>query len=164
MILEYLQEHVDDEYVDRIFVHLQPVGDIHLHSHKVREIQPNVRYRTVLILLITRVMVFLLAWFNFTLLSFSQNQLHIHRLVVQWQMGAGKKQIFRQFLFDSLMIGGIALLAGLVITLLAEPVIIDWIDYSVLVNSRLLIISSLLLTVLIISSSISTAFFSTSRL
>ncbi len=163
-ILRHLNDHIEDDYVDRIEVHLQHIGDIHLHSHKAREIQPNVRYRTVLILLVTGILVFLLAWFNFTLLAFSQNQLHIHRLVIQWQMGAGKRDIFQQVLLDTLVIGGIAMLAGLTATLLAEPLFSNWIGSTLFLNPRLLLISSLLLALLIILGSVATAFFSTSRL
>ncbi|MCK4747800.1 MAG: ABC transporter permease, partial [Bacteroidales bacterium] len=117
----FIESNFDDSFAYRFHPRLQPVTDIHLKSHKAREIQPNVRFRTVLILMITGMLVFMLAWFNFTLLSFSQNQLHIQRLVVQWQMGAGKNTFFRQFLLDNLFVGFIAFMAGILLTLLLIP-------------------------------------------
>ena len=99
----FIESNVDATYVEGLTPRLQAITDIHLKSHKAREIQPNVRFRTVLIVLIAGMLVFVLAWFNFTLLAFSQNQLHIHKLVIQWQMGAGKKAFFRQFMVDNLV-------------------------------------------------------------
>ncbi len=74
-------------------------------------------------LIITGMLVFLLAWFNFTLLSFSQNQMQIRRLMIQWQMGAGKAIFFRQFLVDNLFVGLMAYVLGIALTLLLSPFI-----------------------------------------
>jgi len=152
------------DYVEGVFPRLQSVSDIHLHSHKAREIQANVRYRTVLIVMITGMLVFLLAWFNFTLLSFSQNQLRIQRLVIQWQMGAGKSSFFRQFLVDNLFVGGISYVAGILLTLLLIPVIEKQGGSYMYQDTRIVIFSMTLLLVLILGSSILTSFYSTSRL
>ncbi len=138
--------------------------DIHLKSHLAREIQPNVRFRTVLILMITGMLVFLLAWFNFTLLSFSQNQLHIQRLVIQWQMGAGKNTFFRQFLVDNLFVGFIAFLAGITLTIVLLPSVENLGGSSLIQDPGIFLFSILLLFILIITSAVLTALFSTGRL
>jgi putative ABC transport system permease protein len=160
----FLESNFDESYVAELSPHLQPVTDIHLKSHKAREIQPNVHFRTVLILMITGMLVFLLAWFNFTLLSFSQNQLHIQRLVVHWQMGAGKSSFFRQFLVDNLFIGLVSFLIGLIITILLFPTIEKLGGTSLTQDPGTLVISISLLLVMIIVSAILTALFSTGRL
>lgn len=160
----FLESTIDEAYAERIQPRLQPVSDIHLHSHKAREIQPNIRFRTVLILIITGMLVFLLAWFNFTLLSFSQNQLHIQRLVVQWQMGAGKRVFFRQFLMENLLIGCISFLAGILLTLLLIPAIEKLGGIYIFQDNRIFLISIALLFLLIIASSLFTSFLSTGRL
>lgn len=160
----FIDNNFDFLYTERIHPTIQPVTRIHLHSHLAREIRPNVRFRTVMILMIAGMLVFLLAWFNFTLLSFSQNQLHVQRLVVQWQMGAGKAAFFRQFLVDHLFIGSLALLAGILITFLLQPVIENLGGHFIFQDFRLILLSLALLIVFLIASSLFTAMISTGKL
>jgi putative ABC transport system permease protein len=160
----FIDTNEDLDYSEGIFPHLQPVSDIHLHSHKAREIQANVRFRTVLVVLITGILVFVLAWFNFTLLAFSQNQLRIQRLVVQWQMGAGRSNFFRQFMADNLIAGGMAYLAGIGLTLLLIPIIEQQGGSYMYEDPLIAILSMLLLLLLILGSSLLTSVYSTSRL
>ena len=160
----FIHSNFDENHANRLHPRLQPVTDIHLKSHKAREIQPNVRFRTVLILMITGMLVFLLAWFNFTLLSFSQNQLHIQRLVVQWQMGAGKNTFFRQFLLDNLFVGFIAYSAGILLTLLLFPSIKKLGGATIIQDPEIFVFSILLLLMMIIASAILTSLISTGRL
>ncbi len=160
----FIDSNVDEAYAEQIHPRLQLVSEIHLHSHKAREIQPNVRFRTILILMITGILVFLLAWFNFTLLSFSQNQLNIQRLVVQWQMGAGKQDFFRQFMMDNLFVGSISFVAGILLTLLLIPTIEKSGGAYMFQDHKILLFSIALILLLIIASSVLTSIFSTGRL
>ncbi len=160
----FIQNNVDASYVEGIKPRLQPITELHLKSHKAREIQPNVRFRTVLIVMIAGMLVFVLAWFNFTLLVFSQNQLHIQRLVIQWQMGAGRKVFFRQFLADSLVVGIISYLVGVLLTLLLAPLIEQQGGTYMFQDLKVVFFSLGLLLALIIVSSVVTSWFSTGRL
>jgi putative ABC transport system permease protein len=160
----FIESNFDSSYAERIHPRLQPITKIHLHSHLAREIQPNVRFRTVVILMIAGMLVFLLAWFNFTLLSFSQNQLHVQRLVIQWQMGAGKNIFFRQFLVDHLLIGSISLVVGILITLMLRPAIEDLGGQFIFQDTRLILISMSLLILMLAASSVLTAIISTGKL
>jgi len=160
----FIDNNGDLDYSEGIFPHLQAVSDIHLHSHKAREIKANVRFRTVLIVMITGILVFVLAWFNFTLLSFSQNQLRIQRLVVQWQMGAGRSTFFRQFMTDHLIVGGIAYAAGILLTLLLVPIIEQQGGSYMFQDPLIVLLSMCLLILLITGSSVLTSIYSTSKL
>jgi putative ABC transport system permease protein len=160
----FIDSNFDASYANRIYPRLQPVTDIHLRSHKAREIQTNIRFRTLLILLISGMLVFLLAWFNFTLLSVSQNQLYIQRLVIQWQMGAGKQTFYRQFVFDNLFVGFLAFVAGILMTLLISPSIEKLSGASMMQDRSTLFVSVSLLLILIIAGALLTALFSTGRL
>ena len=162
-IKRFIVDEVDESYADLIYPHLQPVKDIHLRSHKSREIQPNVRFRTVLVLLVSGMMVFLLAWFNFTLLSFSQNQLHIRRLVIQWQMGAGKQTFYRQFLMDNLFVGFAAFLGGILLTLLLYPYIEKVGGIPIHLDPLIFFFSISVFLLLIVTSATVTAFIATGR-
>jgi putative ABC transport system permease protein len=163
-IKQFIDANFDASYASCIHPRLQHVTDIHLKSHKAREIQPNVRLRTVLILVITGMLVFLLAWFNFTLLSFSQNQLYIQRLVIQWQMGAGREIFFRQFLIDNILLGFVAFIAGIVLTLLLFPSVEKLGGTAMIRDPGIFVFSTGLLLVIIIASAVLTAFFSMNRL
>ncbi len=160
----FVDSNEELDYAEGIFPRLQPVSNIHLHSHKAREIQPNVRFRTVLIVMITGILVFILAWFNFTLLSFSQNQLRIQRLIVQWQMGAGKSIFFRQFLVDNLFIGGVSYIAGILLTLLLTPFIEMQGGSYMFQDIRIVLLSVFLLLLFILGSAVLTSLYSTRRL
>ncbi|MGW8314470.1 MAG: ABC transporter permease [Bacteroidales bacterium] len=163
-IREFLEANVDGSDQETINPRLQSLKDIHLRSHKAREIQPNVRYRTVLILMVSGMLVFLLAWFNFTLLTFSQNQLQIEKLVIQWQMGAGKQDFFRQFLRYNLLVGFIAMVIGVLVTLLLKPAIERLGGNYIFQDLNIFTVSLGLLVALMFLSAVLTASISTSRL
>jgi putative ABC transport system permease protein len=155
---------VEATYSEGITPRLQAITDIHLRSHKAREIQPNVRFRTVMIVWIAGMLVFLLAWFNFTLLAFSRNQTHIQKLVIQWQMGAGRKEFFKQFAVDNLVVGSIAYAIGVLITLILAPAIEQQGGNFMFQDQRMMIVSLLLLLALIVTGSLATSRISTVRL
>lgn len=160
----FIETNFDYSYTNLIQPRLQPLSDIHLKSHKAREIQPNVRYRTVLILIITGMMVFLLSWINFTLLSVSQNQMQIRKFMIQWQMGAGKAVFFRQFLVDNLFVGLVSYLTGIALTLLLSPSIHRLGDTASTRDSGIFLFSISLLLILIVLSANVTAILSTKLL
>jgi putative ABC transport system permease protein len=160
----FIEGNVDETYATQIIPHLQAVSDIHLHSHKAREIQPNVRFRTVLIIMVAGIMVFILAWFNFTLLSYSRNQLQIQKLVIQWQMGAGRSVFFRQFLIDNLLIGCLSLIIGLTLTVLIAPAVENQGDAFMFRDPWVILLSLSLLLILILGGALITSFISTEKL
>lgn len=160
-IKTFIDSNFDASLSDGLFPRLQSLSEIHLKSHKAREIQTNVRFRTVLVVIITGMLVFLLAWFNFTLLSFSQNQMQIRRLTIQWQMGAGKHMFFRQFLIDNLLVGVLAFVLGILLTLLLSPYIENLGNTATGHDQRIFLFSILLLLLFIILSAIITAKIST---
>ena len=160
----YLESNFEEAYIERMMPRLQPIKDIHLHSHKPREIVPNVQYKSVIILLITGMFVFILSWFNFTLLTVSQNQLNIKRLVIQWQMGSGKRELFNQFLTNFIIVGCISMISGILLTLLLKNTITDFFGQFIFHDFRIFVLIIIILIVLLLCSSIITAFYSTHRL
>jgi putative ABC transport system permease protein len=160
----FTENNVDESYASQITPHLQAVSDIHLHSHKAREIQHNVRFRTVWIIMLAGMLVFTLAWFNFTLLSYSRNQLQIQKLVIQWQMGAGRSVFFRQFLVDNLLIGSISLLLGLALAVMLAPALENMGDANMFNDHRVMILSLIVLLMLIFSGALITSVISTGKL
>jgi len=160
----FIESNVDEPYANQITPHLQSVSNIHLHSHKAREIQSNVRFRTVLIIMVAGMLVFVLAWFNFTLLSYSRNQLQIQKLVIQWQMGAGRSVFFRQFLVDNLLIGSISFVMGVALTLLIAPLVENHGDAYMFKDPAVIVLSHSILLILIIAGALITSVISTEKL
>lgn len=160
----FVINNVNESYSNLITPRLQAVSDIHLHSHKAREIQANVRFRTVLIVMVAGMLVFVLAWFNFTLLSYSRNQLQIQKLVIQWQMGAGRSVFFRQFLVDSLLLGVISYFIGAVLTLLLAPFVENQGGAYMFKDPMVIILSLSLLLILIVGGALITSLISTAKL
>jgi len=160
----FIESNVDETYASQIAPHLQEVSNIHLHSHKAREIQTNIRFRTVLIVMVAGMLVFVLAWFNFTLLDFSKNHLQIRSLVIQWQMGAGRSVFFRQFLVDNLFIGCISYIIGVALILLIGPAIESQGGVNLFRDPMLVTIALSLLLFLIISGVLITSVLSTEKL
>ncbi len=160
----FTESNLDESYSQLITPRLQAVTDIHLHSHKAREIQANVRFRTVLIVLVAGMLVFVLAWFNFTLLSYSKSQLQIQKLVIQWQMGAGRSDFFRQFLVDNLFVGSISYVIGVLLTLLIAPLVENQGDAYMFKDPMVIVLSLSLLLVLITGGALITSISSTGKL
>jgi len=163
-LLTFVENNVDESYALQITPRLQSLTEIHLHSHKAREIQANVRFRSVLIVMIAGMLVFALAWFNFTLLSYSKNQIQVQKLVIQWQMGADRSVFFRQFLTDNLFVGGISYIIGVGLTLLLVPIVENHGDAYMFKYPWVTILSLIMLMVLIIAGAVITSFTSTSKL
>jgi putative ABC transport system permease protein len=161
---DFIETHVEESYASLITPRLQAVSDIHLHSHKAREIQPNVRFRTVLIVMVAGMLVFVLAWFNFTLLSYSRSQLQIQKLVIQWHMGAGRPDFFKQFLVDNLFIGSVSYVMGIVLMLLLAPLVENQGNVYLFREPGVIVLSLGLLLVLIAGGALITSATSTGKL
>lgn len=159
----FLEANVDASYADIITPRLQPVSNIHLRSHKARELQPNIRFRTVLIVLTAGMLVFFLAWFNFSLLAFGKNQIQIQKLVVQWQMGADREVFFRQFFLTNLITGGLAFIIGAGLTFMLQGVIEGSGSILVFYDPKITLLSLLILLLLIAVGALLTSLFSMER-
>jgi len=79
-------------------------------------------------------------------------------------MGAGKDDLFRQFLTYNLLVGAISMAGGILLTLLLRPAIEDLGGNFIFQNLKLFSVSLVLVAVLILLSSLFTSMISTSRL
>ncbi len=163
-IHDFIGEIETGEMHQKLTVHATQVSDIHLHSHLVRELQNNLNYRSVMILLLAGFLVFALAWINFALLAISQNQMRINRLIYQWQVGASRKTFFFQFMVDFIVTGVIALLITIPVGLLLERPIYELIGIRFTDRLDLLVAGLAAFLVLILISSALTAWYTTGRL
>jgi putative ABC transport system permease protein len=163
-VRQLIIDHNDPEYASGIDPFITPLEDIHLRSHLARELDNNVQYFTLVILFFAGLLVFILAWFNFTLLSVSQNQLNIKKLICQWQLGATKKSFFQQFFLEFLTVGTIAFLLSVVLSILLSNPIRNTFGVSLVQNRPLLYFSLAVIYMMLVISAAATSLFASARL
>lgn len=105
--------------VEKMF--LQPVQDIHLAGNLLKEAEENGNYKTVLFLMIIAIMILLIAWINYINLSTSRSAERATEIGIRKFLGAKKKDIIAQFLVESALMNGLAIILALLILSIAIP-------------------------------------------
>ena len=94
---------------------MQPLTDIHLTSHFMQEYEVNGNLTSVNVLLIVAVFIILMAWINYINLSTSRSLKRAREVGLRKAVGASRIQLIAQFLFETLLIYGLALLLAFVL-------------------------------------------------
>lgn len=117
---KYLGEVMENlGIVEKMF--LQPVTDIHLAGNLLKEAEENGSYKTVMFLMIIAVMILVIAWINYINLSTSRSVERATEIGIRKFIGARKKDIIVQFLVESALMNGLAILLSLLILSLVIP-------------------------------------------
>lgn len=120
----------------KIDTYLQPITDIHLHSHLENEIQPNTRISTIYIFMAIAFFILVIAGINFINLSTARSLRRAMEVGLRKTVGASKKQLMVQFLGEAILISFIALLISMILVVIILPyfslLVNKTIDYSVL--------------------------------
>ncbi len=104
-----------------INVYLQPLRSIHLHSNLRVELEPNGNYNYVLLFGVIAILILLLSCVNFINLSTASASIRSKEIVVRKVVGALRKNLVRQFLFESVVQCLIAVIISLVIVFFSLP-------------------------------------------
>lgn len=94
---------------------LQPVTDIHLKSHSDYEIEANSSIVYVYIFSIIAVFILIIAIINFMNLSTARSATRAKEVGLRKVIGAQKKSLFYQFLFESVIMSVISLFIAMII-------------------------------------------------
>lgn len=133
---------------------LQPLRDIHLHSHFQREHEPNGDFATVQLLVGVALLITLLACANFVNLFTAQSVRRSKEIGVRKTLGSGRQSLAIQFFAESTMYVAMAALLALSISellrrpfnqLVGKQLSFDWFD-----NVPMLIGFIVLLVVMIV--------------
>jgi putative ABC transport system permease protein len=102
-------------------LYLQPLKDIHLHSDLNLELEPVGDIRYVYIFSAIAVFMLLIACINFMNLSTAGASKRAREVGIRKVLGSLKRQLVRQFLLESLLITGFALLLSIILVYWSLP-------------------------------------------
>ena len=101
--------------------HLQPLKDIHLKSAYTAEALENGNASTVRFLLIVAFLVIAIAWSNYINLATARSMERTLEVGVRKVAGAGRGQLIRQFMLESLIVNAAALVLAVGATSMLLP-------------------------------------------
>lgn len=104
---------------------LQPLSQIHLHSHLTGEIEPNSDAGYLTAFSLVAIFILLLACINFMNLATARSASRAKEVGLRKVVGSSRGQLVRQFLLESLCVSGLALLFAIVLVELLLPVFND---------------------------------------
>lgn len=102
-------------------MYLQPITDIHLHSHFEKEMGANSDILYVYIFSVVALLILLVASVNFINMATAQAFSRMKEVGVRKVLGARKMELVRQFLGESVLMTLLATIIALLICLLALP-------------------------------------------
>ena len=100
---------------------LQPLKDIHLNSDLADEPEANGNAKVVLFISLIGIFVLIIAWINYINLSTARAISRAKEVGIRKVAGAFKYQLIIQFITESAMVNGIALIIGAGLMFLALP-------------------------------------------
>lgn len=100
--------------------HLQPLSDAHLYSDYEYDIAQTANGKAVWAMLIVAGFILLIAWINYVNLTTSRALDRAKEVGVRKVMGARKSQLVKQFIFESLVITGLAIIAAITMVYLVQ--------------------------------------------
>ncbi len=109
------------KYNSAVVYHLQPLKDIHLYSHYMMEPGENGDGKTVYLLLGIAFFIVIIAWVNYINLATARAITRAREVGVRKAVGSQRRQLIIQFLSESALLNGFALVLALLIVMIAIP-------------------------------------------
>ena len=101
--------------------HLQPLQDIHLNSHFMMEPGETAEGKTVYLLLGIAFFIVVIAWVNYINLATARAMTRAREVGVRKAVGSNRRELIVQFLSESALLNGIAVVLAIGIVLIALP-------------------------------------------
>lgn len=101
--------------------HLQALPDIHLYSHYMFEAEPNGDGKAVYFLLAIAIFIIVIAWINYINLATARSIDRAKEVGVRKVLGSLRRQLIGQFLFESLLINGMAVVLAFLLIICCLP-------------------------------------------
>ncbi len=119
----FTRKHVPNQQQHRDVLELQALRDIHLHSDKTFEIEPNGSAEAVYLLLVVGLLVLGIAWVNYVNLSTAKATERAKEVGVRKVVGSGRSQLIKQFMLEALLLNGVAAIGAVTLFQLALPLL-----------------------------------------
>lgn len=104
-------------------LHLQKLTEIHLHSHLDNEAEQNGDITIVYIFAAIALFILLIACINYMNLSTARSALRSREIGVRKVVGAQRKELILQFLFESVLLTSVAMLLALALSAFLMPLL-----------------------------------------
>ncbi len=111
---------------------LQPVTDIHLHSHLQNEWQTNSDITYIYILTCVAILILLVSAVNYINLWIARSERRMKEIGIRQAIGSSKTQLATQFIVENLVHGILAFLMSIIIVELLQPVISNFLGEDLL--------------------------------
>lgn len=122
---DYLSRVMDNPDIGDIYkLFLQPLPDVHLASVDIEHDYNNYRKfngQYLDVFMMVGVFILIIASVNFTNLTTARASYRSKEVGVRKTIGAMRKQLFHQFIFESVLLSAIALLLGIILVVAALP-------------------------------------------
>ncbi len=128
---------------------LQKLTDIHLHSDKLREIEPNGNITNLYVLLVAALILLLISMSNYAGLNLGMAGFYSKFIAMNRVIGARKFINFRYFAFESLIILAAAVILTAVLAVPVNSLILNNFNISLFFGNAQVIIVTLLLFILL---------------
>lgn len=109
------------KYNSAVTYSLQPLKDIHLYSHYMGEPEPNGDGTTVYLLMGIAFFIVLIAWVNYINLATARAINRAKEVGIRKTIGSQRSQLIFQFLSESALLNGFALVLATLIVVVAIP-------------------------------------------
>jgi putative ABC transport system permease protein len=103
--------------------YLQPITQIHLNSDYISEPEPHGSKNAVQLLSLIGVFILLIVWINYTNLSTAKSLERAKEVGLRKVIGASRKQLLKQFIFESSIINVLALFLSVIIVITSYPLL-----------------------------------------
>jgi putative ABC transport system permease protein len=109
------------KYNAAVIYTLQPLKDIHLYSHYMTEPQANGDGKTVYLLLGIAFFIAVIAWVNYINLATARAVGRAKEVGIRKTVGSQRRQLIIQFLSESALLNGFALILAILLVIVAIP-------------------------------------------
>ncbi len=128
---DFVQANFPNVIKADVEIQLQPLTRIHLHSNLDYEIEPNGSMANIYIFSAIALLVLLIACINFMNLATARSAKRAREVGVRKVLGARRRQLVRQFLFEALLLTALAVILGVALVFTALPVFNTFTEKSI---------------------------------
>ena len=117
----FVEKHYSQKYASQMTHHLQPLTSIHLNSHLSLELGKNSNISYSFTLSLVAFIILLIACINYMNLTTARSSRRSREVGIRKVIGAGRLQLFRQFLGESIILTFFALIIGIILAYFLLP-------------------------------------------